>query len=138
MLTTLYGKTTKIQLLSKNQDINNGALYENAVAQELKSHGFKLYYYNSKKLGELDFVIEYKGKILPIEVKSGKSYQRHSALNNVMDISNYSIEEGFIFSNYNVKVKGKLIYYPIYMIMFLENEDITLPNIVIDDLSLLV
>lgn len=138
MLTTLYGKDTKIQLLSKNQDINNGALYENAVAQELKSHGFKLYYYNSKKLGELDFVIEYKGKILPIEVKSGKSYQRHSALNNVMDISNYSIEEGFIFSNYNVEVKGKLIYYPIYMIMFLENEDITLPNIVIDDLSLIV
>ena len=138
MLTTLYGKATKIQLLSKNQDINNGALYENAVAQELKSHGFKLYYYNSKKLGELDFVIEYKGKILPIEVKSGKSYQRHSALNNVMDISNYSIEEGFIFSNYNVEVKGKLVYYPIYMIMFLENEDITLPNIVIDDLSLIV
>ena len=138
MLTTLYGKATKIQLLSKNQDINNGALYENAVAQELKSHGFKLYYYNSMKLGELDFVIEYKGKILPIEVKSGKSYQRHSALNNVMDISNYSIEEGFIFSNYNVEVKGKLIYYPIYMIMFLENEDITLPNIVIDDLSLIV
>lgn len=138
MLTTLYGKDTKIQLLSKNQDINNGALYENAVAQELKSHGFKLYYYNSKKLGELDFVIEYKGKILPIEVKSGKSYQRHSALNNVMDISNYSIEEGFIFSNYNVEVKGKLVYYPIYMIMFLENEDITLPNIVIDDLSLIV
>lgn len=138
MLTTLYGKATKIQLLSQNQDINNGALYENAVVQELKSHGFKLYYYNSKKLGELDFVIEYKGKILPIEVKSGKSYQRHSALNNVMDISNYSIEEGFIFSNHNVEVKGKLIYYPIYMIMFLENEDITLPNIVIDDLSLLV
>ncbi len=138
MLTTLYGKATKIQLLSQNQDINNGALYENVVAQELKSHGFKLYYYNSKKLGELDFVIEYRGKILPIEVKSGKSYQRHSALNNVMDISNYSIEEGFIFSNYNVEVKGKLIYYPIYMIMFLENEDITLPNIVIDDLSLLV
>ena len=138
MLTTLYGKATKIQLLSQNQDINNGALYENAVAQELKSHGFKLYYYNRKKLGELDFVIEYRGKILPIEVKSGKSYQRHSALNNVMDISNYSIEEGFIFSNYNVEVKGKLIYYPIYMIMFLENEDITLPNIVIDDLSLLV
>ena len=52
-------------------------------------------YYNSKKFGELDFVIEYKGKVLPIEVKSGKNYPRHSALSNVMEISNYSIEEAF-------------------------------------------
>lgn len=136
MLTTLYGRATKLQLLSDNRDINNGALYENAVAQELRAHGFKLYYYNSKKFGELDFVIEYKGKVLPIEVKSGKSYQRHSALNNIMEISNYSIEEAFIFSDFNVEVKGNLVYYPIYMLMFLTNEDAVLPETVaLDDLS---
>jgi len=135
MLTTLYGRATKMQLLSGNQHINNGALYENAVAQELKAHGFKLYYYNSKKFGELDFVLEYKGKVLPIEVKNGKSYQRHSALNNVMEISNYSIEEAFIFSNFNVEVKGNLVYYPIYMLMFLEQEDVVLPKIALEDLS---
>lgn len=137
MLTTLYGRATKMKLLSDNQDINNGALYENAVAQELQAHGFKLYYYNSKRFGELDFVIEYKGKILPIEVKSGKSYQRHSALNNIMEISNYTIEEAFIFSNYNVEVKKNLVYYPIYMLMFIENESIVLPKISLDDLSLI-
>ena len=135
MLTTLYGRTTKMQLLSENQDINNGALYENAVAQELKAHGFKLYYYNSKKFGELDFVIEYKGKVLPIEVKSGKNYQRHSALSNILEISNYSIEEAYVFSNYNVEVKENLIYYPIYMLMFLEDKVLELPKIFIDDLS---
>lgn len=137
MLTTLYGRATKMQLLSDNQDINNGALYENVVAQELKAHGFKLYYYNSKKFGELDFVIEYKGKVLPVEVKSGKSYQRHSALNNIMEISNYSIEEAFVLSNYNVDVKGNLIYYPIYMLMFIEDEEIKLPKVDIDDLSII-
>lgn len=135
MLTTLYGRATKMQLLSDNQDINNGALYENVVAQELKSHGFKLYYYNSKKFGELDFVIEYKGKVLPIEVKSGKNYQRHSALSNVMEISNYSIEEAFVLSNYNVEVNGNLVYYPIYMLMFIEDEEFKLPKIELDDLS---
>lgn len=135
MLTSLYGRATKIQLLSNNEDINNGALYENVVAQELKAHGFKLYYYNSKKFGELDFVIEYNGKILPIEVKSGKSYQRHSALNNIMEISNYSIEEAFILSNYNVEVKNNLVYYPIYMLMFLKEECVDLPIIELDDLS---
>ena len=135
MLTTLYGRATKIQLLSDNQDINNGALYENVVAQELKAHGFKLYYYNSKRFGELDFVIEYNGRVLPIEVKSGKNYQRHSALNNVMEISNYSIDEAFILSNYNVEVKGNLVYLPIYMLMFIKDEDIKLPTVDLDDLS---
>lgn len=137
MLTTLYGRATKMQLLSDNQDINNGALYENVVAQELKAHGFKLYYYNSKRFGELDFVIEYNGRVLPIEVKSGKNYQRHSALNNVMEISNYSIDEAFILSNYNVEVKGNLLYLPIYMLMFIKDEDIKLPTVDLDDLSVM-
>ena len=134
MLTSLYGRATKLQLLSNNEDINNGALYENVVAQELKAHGFKLYYYNSKKFGELDFVIEYNGAILPIEVKSGKSYQRHSALNNVIEMSEYPIKEAFVFSNYNIEQKGKLVYYPIYMLMFINEQNIELPIIELDDL----
>ena len=137
MLTTLYGRATKQQLLLDSQDINNGALYENAVAQELKAHGFKLYYYNSKKFGELDFVIEYQGKVLPIEIKSGKNYKRHSALSNIMELSNYAIDEAFILTNYNVEVKGSLVYYPIYMLMFITNDSITLPKVELDDLSLL-
>ena len=135
MLTTLYGRATKLQLLSNNEDINNGALYENVVAQELKAHGFKLYYYNSKKFGELDFVIEYNGKVLPIEVKSGKSYQRHSALNNVIEMSEYPIQDAFVLSNYNVEQKGKLVYYPIYMLMFIKEDYIQMPKIELDDLS---
>lgn len=135
MLTTLYGKATKMQLLSDYHDINFGAVYENAVAQELKAHGFTLYYYNSKRFGELDFVVEYQGRILPVEVKSGKDYKRHSALSNIMGISNYSVSEAFIFTNYNVEVKGNYIYYPIYMLMFLHDEDIELPAVDICDLS---
>ena len=138
MLTTLYGRATKLQLLSNHEDINNGALYENAVAQELKAHGFKLYYYNSKKFGELDFVIEYNGNILPIEVKSGKNYQRHSALSAIMEISEYSIKESFVLSNYNVEVKGSVVYYPIYMLMFMNEDQVELPIIEIDDLSNLI
>jgi Predicted ATPase (AAA+ superfamily) len=122
-------------VLSDNPNINNGALYENVVAQELKAHGFKLYYYNSKKYGELDFVIEHKGRVLPIEVKSGKDYQRHSALSNVMNISNYSIKEAFVLTNYNVKTKGNLVYYPIYMLMFITDENIKLPKMDLFDLS---
>ena len=137
MLTYLYGRATKIQLLSNNTNINYGAIYENVVAQELKAHGFKLYYFNSRKTGELDFVIEYNGEILPIEVKSGKDYNRHSALNNVLNISNYSVKEAFVLSNYNVSVVDKITYYPIYMLMFIRNDDIKMPKIELDDLSTL-
>lgn len=135
ILTSLYGKATKAQLLSNSEDINNGAIYENFVAQELTTHGFKLYYYNSKKYGELDFVIEYNGKVLPIEVKSGKNYRRHSALSNIMQISNYSINEAIVLSNYNVDAKDNITYYPIYMLMFIEDDHSDLPTIELDDLS---
>ena len=135
MLTSMYGKATKMQVLTNNHNINYGAIYENAVAQELKAHGFKLYYFTGRKTGELDFVIEYNGKIMPIEVKSGKDYNRHSALNNVLNIENYSIEEAFVLSNFNVSVVNKITYYPIYMLMFIKNDDIEMPKLELDDLS---
>ncbi|MBP5754069.1 MAG: ATP-binding protein [Treponema sp.] len=84
MLTSEYGMTAKTMLLTKNKSLNAGGIYENAVAQELHSKGYKLYYYNSNRLGELDFVIEHKNKVLPVEVKSGKDYTIHSAMNNCL------------------------------------------------------
>ena len=135
MLTTLYGRATKMKLLSGDQNVNFGAIYENVVAQELKAHGFKLNYFNSRKSGELDFVIEYNGRILPIEVKSGKDYNRHSALNNVLSISNYAVEEAFVLSNYNVSVVDKIVYYPIYMLMFIKEDALKMPTLELEDLS---
>ncbi len=121
LLTSNYSNEVKIALLNKEKDINNGALFENVVAQELLSKGHKLYYFNSKKQGELDFVLELSGKVVPLEIKSGKDYKRHSALNNVLNNTEYEIEEAYIFSEGNVEVVEKRIYMPIYMIMFLEN-----------------
>ena len=122
MLTSEYGMNTKTMLLTKNQALNAGGIYENAVAQELISKGFKLYYYNSNRLGELDFVIEYKNKALPIEVKSGKDYIIHSAMNNCLSNPEYQMQEGIVFANCNVSKKDKVVYLPIYMIMFLQKD----------------
>ena len=122
LLSDMYGSAMKLGLLSDNDSINCGGIYENAVAQELYAHGFNLYYYNSKKLGELDFVIEYKGHVLPIEVKSGKDYYVHSALDNCLKNEEFDIKEAMVFSNYNVSRDGKKKYYPIYMVSFITNE----------------
>lgn len=68
LLAAMYADGLQIRILNKEVDINFGSIYENAVAQELYAHGFELYYFNSKKQGELDFVIEYEGYPLPIEI----------------------------------------------------------------------
>ena len=132
LLTTIYGKACKLKIVSKEKDINKGAVYENVVAQELHAHGYPLYYYNSKKKGELDFVIEHAGQVLPIEVKSGKDYEKHSALDNVMSAKEYGIREACVFTNGNVKTDGKLNYYPIYMVMFLQDDMMDFIDISVD------
>jgi possible ATPase len=129
LLTTIYGKSCKLKIVNKESDINKGAVFENVVAQELHAHGYPLYYYNSKKLGEIDFIVEQNGKSLPIEVKSGKAYNKHSALNNLLDVKEYGIEGAFIFTNDNVKIEGKFNYLPIYMVMFLRDEPMEFADI---------
>ncbi len=122
LLASMYMDGLQLRILNREVDINFGAVYENVIAQELRAHGFDLYYYNSKKMGELDFLIEYKEKVLPLEVKSGKGYTRHAALSNVLAAENYDIPQGIVLSNENVSTADKITYYPIYMIMFLEKE----------------
>ncbi len=122
LLTSMYGMGTKRELISGESLLNKGAIYENVVAQELLAKGFPLYYYNNKKMGELDFVIEFEGRALPIEVKSGKDYARHSALTKVLETDNYQIDNAIVFAECNVKRVGKVLYLPLYMIMFLQEE----------------
>lgn len=124
LLTSCYSNQVKIAILNKEKSINNGALFENVIAQELLAKGHKEFYFNSKKQGELDFVIELDGEVTPLEIKSGKDYKRHSALNNVLGNEEYEIQRAYILSEGNVEVDGKKIYIPIYMIMFFENTEI--------------
>ena len=124
LLTGAYLNSTALNILSGDDNVNYGGIYENVVAQELAAHGFQsLYYYNSKRLGELDFLIQDRNdKVIPIEVKSGKNYKVHRALNNVLAESNYHIEEGLVFGPGNVETAGKVTYLPIYMVGLLENQ----------------
>ncbi|MBR4144893.1 MAG: ATP-binding protein [Lachnospiraceae bacterium] len=119
LLTKQYGDSIRYGILVKNPHINLGGIFENFVAQELNSHKFDGYFYNSHKQGELDFVIENEGKVIPIEVKSGKDYYIHSALNNAVQNREYQIEKAYVFADCNTKVDEKIRYMPIYMVSFL-------------------
>ena len=124
LLAAQYGNEIQLKILQHETTMNFGSIYENAAAQELTAHGYTLYYYNSRKFGELDFVIEENGRILPIEIKSGKNYYRHNAIDNILDYPNYAINEGYVFCNGNIEVAGKVTYFPIYMLMFLHKKEL--------------
>ncbi len=109
-------------ILDDIKSINLGSVYESVVASELKAHGFELYYYDNRDKGEVDFLIDdYDAlSVIPIEVKSGKDYQIHSALNKFVTTEAYNIKKAYVFSNTReIKHKGNITYLPIYYIMFL-------------------
>ena len=111
-------------IMDDEESINLGSIYENVVASELIAHGFNLFYYDNRSKGEVDYLIDdYNSlSVVPIEVKSGKDYTVHSALNNLINSKEYSIKKGYVFCNNRlIKQKGAITYLPIYYVMFLQN-----------------
>ena len=54
LLASLYMDGIQLKIHAGETDINFGAVYENFVAQELHAGGFPLYYFSSRKVGEVD------------------------------------------------------------------------------------
>ncbi|MGN1375521.1 MAG: ATP-binding protein [Prevotella sp.] len=120
----LYRNNIK-PVLDDSLSINLGALYETVVAQELKAHGFGLYYYDNKQNGEVDYLIDdYENMtISPVEVKSGRDYKIHSAISRFVSNKSYNVLKAYVFSNErNVYEEQGISYLPIYYTMFFQAE----------------
>lgn len=116
----LYGNNIRA-ILDDERSINLGSVYETVVASELIAHGYRLFYYDNRSKGEVDYLIDdYDSlSVVPIEVKSGKDYTVHSALNTFVKNEDYHIKKAFVVSNERaVAQKGGITYIPIYYIMF--------------------
>ncbi len=130
----LYGMNANA-ILEDVKSINLGTVYESAVAQELHAHGCPLFYYDNKKLGEVDFIIDdYTNlSVLPIEVKSGKDYYVHSALDKFISNKDYSVKDAIVLCNKReVKTdKNGVTHMPVYYSMFIQGnnstKDVVLP-----------
>lgn len=124
MLSGIFYRNNILAIMSDMRSINLGSVYETVVAQELRAHGYDLYYYDNKKNGEVDFLIDDPDNLsnIPIEVKSGKDYTVHSALDKFLSIAEYGVRRAYVLSNErDVYVKNGITYIPIYYIMFFEN-----------------
>ena len=116
----LYGVNINA-VLDDKKSINLGSLYETAVACELKAHGYNLFYYDNRSKGEVDYLIDdfMELSTVPIEVKSGKDYTKHSALSAFIENKDYNVQKAYVLSNEReIRISGKIIYIPIYFIMF--------------------
>lgn len=119
----LYGNNIRA-ILDDTRSIKLGSVYESVVASELIAHGHKLFYYDNRSKGEVDYLVDdYESlSAVPIEVKSGKDYTVHSALNNFVSNEEYRIQKAFVLYNQReISHKGKITYLPIYFIMFFQN-----------------
>lgn len=119
----LYGNNIRA-VLDDEMSINLGSVYESVVASELIAHGYKLFYYDNRSKGEVDYLIDDYDSLsaVPIEVKSGKDYTKHSALNTFVQNDDYGVKKAYVLSNERtVAQKGKVIYLPIYYIMFFQS-----------------
>lgn len=122
LLSNIYYKENIRPILDDSLSINLGALYENVVAMELTNHAHKLFYYDNKKNGEIDFLVDdYENSVvIPIEVKSGKDYKIHSALNAYLNSGRYNSKIGYVLSNNRmIEFNNNIYYLPIYYIMFI-------------------
>lgn len=125
LLTNLLYELNVNAILQDIKSVNLGTVYESVVAQELAAHGFKLHYYDNKKKGEVDFLVDDHDNltVLPLEIKSGKDYTEHSALNNFLETPDYEINRAVVFSNERkIFTKKGVTYLPVYYCMFLYNE----------------
>lgn len=128
LLTNVLYRNNVRAVLADEKSVNLGSVYEAVVASELRAHGFNLYYYDNKAKGEVDYLIDDYGtlSVLPIEVKSGKDYTVHSALNTFVSQPDYHVKQAYVFSNEReVKNKGVIVYLPIYYVMFLDMDRVT-------------
>lgn len=123
LLCAMCSNDVQWHLMNENYSINEGSLMENVFATQLYSGGFPLYYYDKSNLGEVDFLLEQKGKIIPVEIKSGKDYKSHRALDNLLRKEEYKFLEAVVFCNDNVEQDGPILYLPFYLIMFLKREN---------------
>ena len=122
ILSALYYRNNIKAIIDDIRSINLGSVYETVVAQELKAHGYNLYYYDNKKNGEVDFLIDDADNLsnIPLEIKSGKDYSIHSALTRFLAMDEYNIKKAYVLSNERkVYSDGGITYIPIYYVMFL-------------------
>lgn len=105
------------KLLSDKLDANLGYIYENLVAQMLRSAGHELFYHTfpaeNNHNYEVDFLLSRGNKIIPIEVKSS-GYKTHKSLDAFCNKYSSRISNRILLYTKDYQKDGTTICLPIY------------------------
>ena len=126
MLTAMLYRNNITAVMDDECSVNLGAVYETFVADELKAQGNDCFYYDNKKYGEVDFLVDDVKNLstMPLEVKSGKDYKIHSALDHFLEVKNYDIHKAYVLSNERqIFTESDITYIPIYFVMFFASNE---------------
>lgn len=123
LLGAMLEQTVQFELVQGDAGVNNGALLETLAAQQLVANGYDLRYFDKSRYGEVDFVLPNGARALPVEIKSGDSYHRHKALDNILAVDEWGLNEALVFCPGNVEVNGAVTYLPWYFLMFCKPRD---------------
>lgn len=123
LLTACYPAQLRQEILQMDPEleINFGSLFENYAACEFYSNDLKMLYYKTASIGEIDFLLELDGKVVPVEVKSGKDYKKHKSLDNLLGSTKFHVDQAVVLSLNNVEQVDSILYCPIYMASLLQN-----------------
>lgn len=124
----------QFEILQGNLEINMGSIVENIIAQQLVSNGFELRYFDKKSVCELDFLVQKSNSPLALEIKSGKDYHRHAALEKALSSEEWNLSKAIVFCSGNIEKTEKITYCPLYMIQFLKAD--SLPESLIVEVDL--
>lgn len=122
LLGAMLEQSVQFELVQGDAGVNNGALLETLAAQELVANGYDLRYFGKSRYGEVDFVLPSGSRALPVEMKAGANYRRHKALDNILGVDEWGINEALVFCPENLQAEGAVSYLPWYMLMFCKPE----------------
>jgi uncharacterized protein len=114
----------QFDILQGDMSVNQGSFLENIIAQQLVANGFNLFYYDKSKIGEIDFIVQRGSVVLPIEAKSGKDFTKHKALDNLMNITEWNLNQAIVLCSENVSQIGSIKYLPWYAVAFLKQDSL--------------
>ncbi len=110
------------KLLNDKLSVNLGYVYENAIAQMIRSSGNELYYYSftneNRNQYEIDFLLSRGNKIIPVEVKSS-NYKTHKSLDLFCEKFSSRISDRILLYSKDYKKIGAIKCLPMYLASFL-------------------
>lgn len=118
LFVSMLEEGTQFDILNGNLFGYKGGIYENLIADIFSKMDRKLYYFRKDSGLELDFVIRYKGRCVPVEVKASDGNAK-SVKTVLKHPEKYHVESAIKLADLNIGRTGEILTLPHYLAFLL-------------------